>query len=1103
MKNIFKFIQSNRGIQSLLFAVVILTTSLFIQPFWQDEKSIEPEVRNAYAEMVSGQALRFIQNKGQVIPDVKYHVQGAAHTILFYPEKIELRRLESESQKNEISIQFEGANSSPAISGIQALPGVAHFYKGSDPSKWVTGASTFGSVLYEEVYPGIDMAYIGKSGRVESEFYLEPGADHSQIKVNYKGVRSLSINSKGELIISTPLGDLVEKAPIAFQEIHGKTYDIKVSYDQVNNSTIGFTLGKHDPEYPVTIDPELVFLTTVQGMRGGGEWAAGTAIEENGTVIMVGAANRFFPETDPIEGSNHESGLGNDGLLVKLDGKSGEVIYSALFGGSRLDYFNDIALDPQGNYVMTGITSSTDFPLMGAFQDSSGGGDDAFVTRISESGEILFSTYLGGSKRDWGEGITLDGGGNIYVSGFTESEDFPVLNAFQNEHAADTDSDFAADLFITKIGTDETLSFSTYLGGTGQDRLGGVAVGSNGEVTISGYTSSTDYPLFNAYQDTHMGGPLWSDFDLMATRLNAAGNELKYSTYLGGSNKDQAADVELDAMGHAFITGGTWSDDFPIIGGTASPETEVGDGILVQLDNSGQPVYSLRSNVPGYDFFDGVAVDSVAYAIGTWMDTIRVFEKAADQPLKMLMEVAAPGYSVNGVDYMDGYLAFAGTYWSDLKKSTQSSSVSLAGLMYLKTLYKIWIEDGILRIEIIKTSDEVLTPEVNEEGYLVLNGEELPIKAVHLRDMDIFGSKGNDKIDLSRLKAEDLPEIYGKTTILIQSFDGDDVIEASREIAITALGGPGNDIITGSDGPDIIAGGDGNDITDGRDGDDLLDGGDGADILRGGKGNNDIRGDSEDSLVENLSGDDEATVDLFKEIFIPNSTKGTNDAAEDHVLHIVDHGGLDSLDFSGSDYGITIDFTKMDVPQSTGPEGVDILLNAQFEIITGTGFDDTFTVAPLPDTALHLDGGESADVLHFISPVEGSTDNGSVISTPGFADVFYTNFESVNIKEISTGMNDPSGFGSGFQVESIYPNPFTDRVFIRFNLPTENQVQVKIYDIAGKQVALLLDQHLSAGENSAQWNGLDQDGSNANPGTYIYTIQSGSEKRYGKLVLDR
>ena len=258
-------------------------------------------------------------------------------------------------------------------------------------------------------------------------------------------------------------------------------------------------------------------------------------------------------------------------------------------------------------------------------------------------------------------------------------------------------------------------------------------------------------------------------------------------------------------MGHAFITGGTWSDDFPIIGGTASPETEVGDGILVQLDNSGQPVYSLRSNVPGYDFFDGVAVDSVAYAIGAWMDTIRVFEKAADQPLKMLMEVAAPGYSVNGVDYMDGYLAFAGTYWSDLKKSTQSSSVSLAGLMYLKTLYKIWIEDGILRIEIIKTSDEVLTPEVNEEGYLVLNGEELPIKAVHLRDMDIFGSKGNDKIDLSRLKAEDLPEIYGKTTILIQSFDGDDVIEASREIAITALGGPGNDIITGSDGPDIIA----------------------------------------------------------------------------------------------------------------------------------------------------------------------------------------------------------------------------------------------------------------------------------------------------------
>jgi len=159
---------------------------------------------------LSDQRLRFIANQGQAGAGALYHVQGAGHTVLFHQDRIVLRRTESASESNEVVLQFEGANSAPVVEAVEKLPGVAHFYKGSNPDQWHTNVPTYGAVFYKDLYPGIDMAYIGDQGTLESEFYLAPGADYHQIKLHYQGVKSSTIREDGALVLDTELGELVD-----------------------------------------------------------------------------------------------------------------------------------------------------------------------------------------------------------------------------------------------------------------------------------------------------------------------------------------------------------------------------------------------------------------------------------------------------------------------------------------------------------------------------------------------------------------------------------------------------------------------------------------------------------------------------------------------------------------------------------------------------------------------------------------------------------------------------------------------------------------------------------------------------------------------------
>ena len=308
--------------------------------------------------------------------------------------------------------------------------------------------------------------------------------------------------------------------------------------------------------------------------------------------------------------------------------------YSTYLGGSDMDYANGIAVDPSGNAYVTGYTASIDFPLVNPAQNSPGGGTcsdgvdtiacfDAFVTKLNPTGTALvYSTYLGGSNEDYGTGIALDASGHAYVTGYTNSTDFPVQHALQSENAGGYDA------FVAELSADgASLIYSTYWGGSLDDIGTGIAVDSSGNAYISGYTASPDFPVTPGALQANYGG---GDHDGFVVKFNSGGAELGYSTFLGGSADDYAYGVAVDSAGDAYVTGATNSTNFPTLnafqpnyaGGLCAmaPNTfPCYDAFVAKLNPAGSAlIFSTYLGGTGSDYGYAIALDgsSNAYMTG-------------------------------------------------------------------------------------------------------------------------------------------------------------------------------------------------------------------------------------------------------------------------------------------------------------------------------------------------------------------------------------------------------------------------------------------------------------------------------------------------------
>ncbi|MBI4523260.1 MAG: SBBP repeat-containing protein [Deltaproteobacteria bacterium] len=298
---------------------------------------------------------------------------------------------------------------------------------------------------------------------------------------------------------------------------------------------------------------------------GDGEGAAIAVNPADGNAYITGTTQGDWPITDGALQSVIGgpafcaiSPCAKEAFVSRLNAEGSALVYSTFLGGGGQDQGTGIAVDGAGNAYVTGFTGSSDFPLAGALQSNPGGSQDAFVAKLNPGGSgLVYSTYLGGSAFDQGNGIAVDASGNAYVAGTTRSANFPTENPIQSSLGGN------ADVILAKLNAaGSALDYSTYLGGSGEDFGNGIALDASGNAYVTGSTGSSDFPVLRPFQEAlHGGGFLGSD--AFVAKINPLGSALAYSSYLGGRGDDGGAGIAVDAQGNAYVTGSTSSDDFP------------------------------------------------------------------------------------------------------------------------------------------------------------------------------------------------------------------------------------------------------------------------------------------------------------------------------------------------------------------------------------------------------------------------------------------------------------------------------------------------------------------------------------------------------------
>jgi len=579
--------------------------------------------------------LVFEENQGQTSAQVKFLSRGSGYTLYLKPTEAVLTlgkgkkasavgkdraeqnlagKINARGVLDKESIEFTtvrmnlvGANANAEVVGLEKQTATVNYFIGNDPKKWRTNVSTYARTLYPDVYRGVDLLYHGQQRQLEYDFIVKPGADPNQIRLRFEGAQKMRIDESGDLVLTIKGGELRQHSPSVYQEAAGARTKISGNYSIKSNREVGFAIGSYDASQPLVIDPVLNYSTFLGG--AGQDYGQGIAVDLAGNAYVTGVTQSVNFPTQNASQANNAGGTVNpwDAFVTKLT-PSGGLSYSTYLGGSRDDSAFGIAVDSAGSAYVTGTTASTNFPTLNAFQASAGGGSgDAFVVKLTPSGGLSYSTYLGGNAQleDVGFGVAVDPGGNAYVTGYTASTNFPVLNALQSNHASDNGD---SDAFVVKLTPTGGLSFSTFLGGNAGDFGQGIAVDGAGNAYVAGWTVSTDFPTLNALQPNHADDA--GGYDAFVTKLTASGG-LTYSTYLGGNGYDQGFGIAVDPAGNAYVVGNTsGSTDFPTLNAFQSASGGSYDAFVTKLTVSGALSYSTYLGGDSIDIGQGIAVDS-------------------------------------------------------------------------------------------------------------------------------------------------------------------------------------------------------------------------------------------------------------------------------------------------------------------------------------------------------------------------------------------------------------------------------------------------------------------------------------------------------------
>jgi hypothetical protein len=911
-----------------------------------------------------------------------------------------------------VSISFQGASPAPAAHGLDRQPGYHNYFIGNDPARWAPNVPLYGRAMIEGIYPGIDAMFYLDAGNPRYDLVVAPGADPSRVRMKIDGAKAIGVTKEGSLSIATSLGTIEQRELFAYQQTGEARKQVKCRFVIDGSRGVRFDVGSYDRTRPLVIDP-LVYSTYLGG--SGDDVADMIAVDGSGNAYVTGFT---WPTDFPTSGAYQSSNAGGAGdVFVTKFNSAGSLAYSTYLGGSQQEVGYAIAVDGSGNAYVTGSTWSTDFPTSGPYQASNGGGGDVYIAKLNSAGNALaYSTYLGGSLEDFGTAIAVDGSGNAFVTGWTNSTNLPTSGAYQSSLGGEYDA------FITKLNSGgSTIAYSTYLGGTGLDYAYAIAIDASSNPYVTGFTYSSDFPTSNAVQSSNAGGA-----DLFITKLNSGGSTIAYSTYLGGGGEDFGFEIAVDGSGNAYLSGATTSTDFPTSGALQSSYGGNTDAFVTRLNSSGSAIaYSTYLGGSDYDAGDGIAVDGSGnvYVTGATSST--------------------------NFPTFDPYQAsFAGgTYDAFITKLNSSG-----GTLAYSTYFGGSDDDVAYGLAIDGSGNAYIT------GYTF--SSDYPTYAA------FQSSHGGER------------------------FDG----------FVTKLSGGASVTVTAPNGGESWCAGSAQSIT------------------WTSSGITNIRID--------LSSDGGSTFGTTIVASTPASTGSYSwsipsgqAAGATYRIRVSDAGNASVNDLG--DASFTIINSPPTLLVTLSPTTLWPPNNSMRTItVSATAGDDCGNVSWVLTSIVGDDGATSSDWSYTPNSSPSTfelrarrTSNGggraytaTFVATDGSGNTTTATGRVYVPHDLGNGKRapgNPAGADERVFSSISLPNPFSASTGIHFELAAPARVTLRIYDESAREVAVVLDEELSDGAHQAIWNGLLRDGTPASSGRYYYRIESGGASESGTMLLIR
>ena len=558
-----------------------------------------------------------------------------------------------------LKLTFPGSNPDVRIEPFDPLTTTVSYFIGNDPEQWHPAVPVWGGVRYVDLYPGVDLELSAAGARLAAR----PGADLDAVMLRVEGADAATLDGD-TLRLSTAAGEM--RLPL----LHGDGLpaagaQVRSRGLEVFEVSAPFATPSPAPRASTDDLTSLLYSTFLGGRSQ--DVGAAAAVDGMGRATVTGWTwSSDFPTTPgAFDPTYNGAEYYYDAFVARLNAAGSALDYATFLGGSSGDGGSGVAVDGTGRATVTGVTNSSDFPTTpGAFDPTFNGGEyeaDAFVARLNAAGSALdYATFLGGSSYDYGGGIAVDATGRATVTGYTRSSDFPTTpGAFDPTLNGDD-----RDAFVARLNAaGSALDYATFLGGSDRDQGCGVAVDGTGRATVTGYTHSSDFPTTPGAFDPTFNFGVEYDGEVFVARLNAAGSQLDYATYLGGSENDAAAAVAVHETGRATVTGSTRSSNFPTTPGAFDPSYNGGgDAFVARLNAAGSAL--------DYATFLGGSEDDHSYAVavdGTGRATVTGVTLSSNFPTTP--GAFDPSYN-GGENYGDAFVARLNAADSQLEYAT-------------------------------------------------------------------------------------------------------------------------------------------------------------------------------------------------------------------------------------------------------------------------------------------------------------------------------------------------------------------------------------------------------------------------------------------------